>query len=55
MYELALVSSGFIAGGLAVSAIFRWGMSYATNLIYKIKEDIPLDNIGRPIEQDGTD
>lgn len=55
MYELILAGSGFIVGAIAVLVVFKYGMKYAVNLVYKIKEDIPLEAIGKPIEQDGTD
>ena len=54
MYELALVAGGFIAGGLVVAGVFLWGIKYATGLIYKIKEDIPLEKMGTPIDEDQT-
>ena len=52
MYELVLVGSGFILGVCVALGLFRWGTVYATNLIYKIKENIPLEGMGKPTEQD---
>ncbi len=55
MRELIVFTAGFVLGAGLVIAVFRWGASYATKLIYRIKEDIPLEQIGKPIEQEGTD
>jgi hypothetical protein len=54
MYELILVGSGFVVGAITTLAIFRYGISYATRLIYKIKEDVPLEEIGTPMEHEET-
>ena len=52
MYELILVGSGFIAGAITVLIVFRYGMNFATTFIYRIKEDIPLEEMGKPTEQE---
>ena len=52
MYELILVGSGFLAGIVIALALFKFGMSYATKFIYQIKEDIPLEQIGKPYESE---
>ncbi len=48
MQDLIIASSGFVAGIITALALFKYGMNYATTLIYKIKEDIPLEQIGKP-------
>ena len=57
MYELIIFVAGFIFGLNLALALFRYGISYATKLIYRIKENIPLEEIGKPILQEfsGTD
>lgn len=56
MYEIVIFSIGLISGvvlGAAASlCLFRWGMAYATKFIYRIKEDVPLEEIGKPTLQD---
>lgn len=52
MYELAIAGISFILGLATAMIIFRWGAGWATNLVYKIKEDIPLERMGEPVEQD---
>lgn len=47
--------TGFILGAAFSLAFFLCGMKYATKLIYKIKEDIPLEQIGTPTEQESAE
>ena len=55
MKELILCSIGFLCGIGTALALFRYGMNYATKFIYRIKEDIPLEEIGTPIEDGFTE
>lgn len=55
MQELILAGSGFMAGVVLSLILFKCGMRYATDLIYKIKEDIPLEKLGKQVEQDYSD
>jgi len=52
MQELILASSGFMAGVIISLVLFQCGMRYATRFIYQIKEDIPLEKMGNPVEQE---
>ena len=52
MYELILTGSGFMAGLVTALVLFRCGMGYATKFIYQIKEDIPLEKMGKQTDQD---
>ena len=54
MVELTIASAGFILGVAVSLILFRYGMNFATKFIYRIKEDIPLQEIGSPTDQDGT-
>jgi len=54
MNELILFSTGYIAGIITALALFRYGISFATKLIYKIKADVPMEELGIPTEQEFT-
>ncbi len=55
MQELILACSSFILGIVASLMLFKHGIAYATRLIYRIKADVPLEEIGIPMDQDGTE
>jgi hypothetical protein len=52
MYELALFGSGYLIGVVSSLLLFRYGMKYATTFIYRIKEDVPLEEIGTATTQE---
>lgn len=52
MQELIIFITGLLSGlGIAL-IIFRYGMTYAERFIYKIKENIPPEVIGKPFESE---
>lgn len=53
--ELIIAGISFALGLTTAMVMFRWGASYATDLIYKIKEDIPLEKMGKPFDHDFSD
>jgi hypothetical protein len=54
MKELIIFATGYMVGIATSLALFRYGMNYATRFIYKIKADVPLEEIGTPLEQEFT-
>ncbi len=54
MYELIIFSVGLLCGGTISLALFGLGVNRATRFIYRIKEDVPLVEIGTPSEQEFT-
>ena len=52
MQELIIAGVSFVLGATSTMIMFRWGAKWAVDLVYKIKEDVPLEQIGRPYESD---
>lgn len=52
MSDLVIAGISFTLGLATAMIMFRWGANWAVRLVYKIKEDIPLEGMGEPIEQD---
>ena len=52
MQELIIFMVGFFLGGITFLLLFGLGVKRTTRFIYRIKEDVPLEEIGKPTEQD---
>ena len=51
---LIALGVGYALGIGTSMAIFLYGVKFTTKFIYRIKEDVPLEEIGKPTEQDYT-
>jgi len=54
MNELAIFLAGLVVGIVLALSLFKYGMDFATKFIYRIKEDVPVSEIGDPVDQEFT-